>query len=74
MPITYSSHLNTNNLVIAQNSLQRGTTYTLQALINQNFPFTWNFYVNEGPSGGVLTSDPILGTEMTTQFTIVAAN
>lgn len=40
LPIIYGSPLNTINLVIAQDSLRRGSTYTLQVLIDNEFAFT----------------------------------
>ncbi|CAG9326220.1 unnamed protein product [Blepharisma stoltei] len=74
LPILFSSPLIYADLVIAQNSLLAGSKYTLEALINQNFVFTWTFYVNQGPKGGSLSVTPSSGYEMTTQFSIEALN
>ncbi|CAG9330196.1 unnamed protein product [Blepharisma stoltei] len=64
--------LNSAALVIKEGSLLQGQSYTLQALINGEFPFSWSFSVNQNPIGGYLKVTPNSGIEMSTIFTIAA--
>ncbi|CAG9321665.1 unnamed protein product [Blepharisma stoltei] len=70
--IAYSTPLDSNYLVISQNSLTPGASYTLLAYVNDNFKFTWTFYVNQPPTNGNILVVPDAGLEMSTIFTISA--
>ncbi|CAG9321664.1 unnamed protein product [Blepharisma stoltei] len=72
--ISYSTPTNSNYLVIPPNSLASGFSYTLLASVDNEFSFTWTFYVNNPPNNGKLMVVPSSGLEMSTIFTVAALN
>ncbi|CAG9334513.1 unnamed protein product [Blepharisma stoltei] len=72
LPIEFASSLNTNFLVVKENSLQQGAYYTLDILIGSSYSYTWSFYVNQAPVFGDFIVSPQNGVELETIFTLEA--